>query len=262
MFKILKTKTIYLIFEDCELIEDLITNYGNCPNKSEYIFKKYNSEDIEVKVKIAKPKEIKDLENSTVYGVLTRKPNESWECTWNNFSGEPMPTNIREKIKKQIQYEKDKIRQEKLKKEEQERLKIEEREKRFEEMKEAASRSKHIIRAVNFLREYENDHIEVIVDYGYTYSSEDGEKPYVKSISVVLKKSDTLVFEEIGDYGEYVSVYRPGKWEEYLVNIYNREFALFQKRRKMEEEKKRIREEEEKQKTLKFERERYLPIDE
>lgn len=131
--------------------------------------------------------------------------------------------------------------------------------------KDATSRSQHIIKALNFLGEYADGYLRI----GYTtekkYENYIGYETIVVNRYVLLHKSNTVVYR-IGENSESVDIYRPGKWEEYLMNVYNERYTRFKKKqelKKLEEELKKAQiEKTEKQKQLKYERERYLPIDE
>lgn len=123
-------------------------------------------------------------------------------------------------------------------------------------MRDAAERSKHVINAIAYIKEYEDNEIKVDVDWDSTFSSEDGTEYYVKRIDLIWKNKNAIVFSENNYYGQYVSVYRPGKWEEYLLKIYKTKLIEAENERKKRE----LKEKQEKQKQLKFERERYLPI--
>ena len=124
-------------------------------------------------------------------------------------------------------------------------------------MASAAKKCGHVIEAVKYLKDYEDNLIKIKVDLDYTFNSDHEREYYVKNIEIILKTKNAIVFRETNYSGQYVSVYRPGNWEKYLLTVYENKKKQDEIAKKQIE----IKEQREKQKVLKFERERYLPID-
>lgn len=151
-------------------------------------------------------------------------------------------------------------------------LKMEEERKKLEEEKARILHyteiTKHLIKAVNYLGNYEDDIIKIVRSYGTTFSSDYGNEKYLQCIDLYSKVHKCPVYHLIGDGSDGVTMYRheegENSWENHLMNVYTRIYNERQKRLKEEElRKERIRKKrEETNRTLdlKREKERYMPL--
>ena len=147
------------------------------------------------------------------------------------------------------------------KKEEEQKEKALKAQEEHERIEDANIRSKHIIEATNSIRDYEDNYIKVITNYIDYYDYEIGNYvKYVSDVTVILNESNTTVFKKVMhdrlavDDTYDVLIYRPGKWENIIMTIYNRKKENLLKEKDNSENIKI--------KQLEYERTRYLPIDE
>ena len=98
---------------------------------------------------------------------------------------------------------------------------------------ELANNTRHLVRAVNYLGDYEDDFIKIefvyknSYEYGYTFEK------YIDNINVYSKKDDTLVYQTEFDGTYCVNLYKHDSkmyaWEKHLMSIYKKKLSISEK---------------------------------
>jgi len=101
---------------------------------------------------------------------------------------------------------------------------------------ELANKTRHIVNAINFLGDYEDEFILIKFIYSNRNNNSYINEKYIDNINVYSKKDDCLVYQTDFDGKYCVNLYNNNSnlysWEKHLMNIYKKKLGIINKKEK------------------------------